>query len=81
MGPSLSGMFRRGIGYGAYGVGDEVEAPIVIPVLPIIPMMISTASPAPASAPTPTAAPKFFGLDKKTLVYVVGGIILFKLLF
>lgn len=69
MAPSpLSGIFRRGIGYGAYTLGDGPPAAVSVP--------------APTAGPVIVAPPDFvFGLSKQTLLYVMGAIVLYKLLF
>lgn len=59
----LSGIFRRGIGYGAYAFGD---GPTAAPVAPV----------------TVVAAPDLvFGLSKQTLLYLVGALVVYKILF
>lgn len=65
----LSGIFRRGIGYGVYSFGDgpapAAPAPAAAPVAPVI-----------------VASPDMvFGLSKQTLLYLVGALVVYKILF
>lgn len=64
----LSGIFRRGIGYGAYTLGDEPKvAPPVVPA---------------AATPVVVASPDLvFGMSKQTLLYIVGALVIYKILF
>jgi len=58
----LSGIFRRGIGYGVYTFGDEAPPPAPPPVIVTPPDLV-------------------FGLSKQTLLYLIGALVVYKILF
>jgi hypothetical protein len=60
----LSGIFRRGIGYGAYTFGDEPK------------VAAATAGPVVVASPD-----LVFGISKQTLLYLVGALVIYKILF
>lgn len=71
---ALNGIFRKGIGYGAYTLGDGAA-----PTAP------ATVAPAPTTVVVVTAPPgqakKMFGLDPKMVYYILGGLVIYKILF
>jgi len=66
MGPrALNGLFRKSIGYGVYSFGDNA--------------IVEEDDVEVVSVMNPTTG-KIFGVDKKTIFYVVAGVLAYKLL-